>query len=1236
MKNNENLNLFNGNNGPIRSVFKRTLMALFAVMLLGFTADAHTWEIRVNQNQDGSLTWYIQSYHTSNESACYTYSNQSGITINNVNYPIQTVGNGDISLLSPTIFGVYQPYAQYGRGLYGIINTPFLGTTLSVAPYSSVACWQTPPGFVSNGNFTPPPPPVCTSCPLTGFSNTVALPGNNNMTPCDPTDDFTSGVVTVNHLACASITGDGQFSLVFDPGGDNVAYGPFTYSTGITTDVTINIPYGTSNSTQINLVDADFPCSLSQAMTGGSYNGEVDAVPPTISCPADMTVNNDNGNCDAVVTFAATGTDNCGSPTITYSQNPGTVFGLGTTPVTATATDAAGNQVSCTFNITVVDSEIPEFNGGGSSNAADYNFSTTTGVSLEDISTGSTLIWGSGYDDYTSTIAIPFTFNYLNSDHTTIDVNTNGVLVPGGTGGYYSYSNNTNNSGVTNALFPFWDDLTTGSNGSVHYKVVGTAPNRKLVIEFKNNLYNGGSYSSSPFTITFQAWLSEGSNAIQYVYGANTNSSNNFSATIGLKGSSSSDFNEVTTSNTNSTTSINDNYNMWPGNGRSFTFTPSDCPPNISVNTDIGICGAGVPYTAPGFTDNCPGASIAQTAGLIGGATFPVGITTNTFVVTDAAMNSNTCSFTVTVTDNENPVVACPADVTVNCQDDNSSASTGTASATDNCGVAGSVTESDLSTQDPNPANSSHYNYTITRTWSATNVNSNIGSCNQVITVQDVTNPSISCPADITVSNDQGNCDALVTFAATGTDNCSPVSITYSQNPGTVFNLGTTAVTATSTDVSGNSVSCTFNVTVEDNENPTITCPGNATMPNQAGTCGSTYTYAVTSTDNCPGEVITQTDGLPSGSIFPVGTTTNTFVVTDGNNNTATCSFDVTVAFDPATVVAYTILAEDDIHLHEDNIVSGNVGVWKANKKAKLHKQSHIYGFLQAPDIDLKDGSTVSGSQTLAQAPMPTAASFRYNTMSSNVDVNVPDNYVGVYQITGNNFDKIDIGKNATVQFMNTGDIFIKELKSKGDNNSTTSILFSGNTDLMIKKKMELKKATDFNQVGGYTVNVYCEDGNVKIDENSNITANIDVRFKKLDVHGKSGETTYMNGSFIAEKVHGHKDVVWNGACTGPSNTVPSSRESSEPIAEIVTTEGLSTEVYPNPNNGVFSIMVRTSSTEQIRGAIYEISGKKVSNLPGIQANTQYNVTNNLSNGVYFINIQVGTENQSVKMIKKD
>src|SRR5437764_3916279 len=56
----------------------------------------------------------------------------------------------------------------------------------------------------------------------------------------------------------------------------------------------------------------------------------------------------------------------------------------------------------------------------------------------------------------------------------------------------------------------------------------------------------------------------------------------------------------------------------------------------------------------------------SQTAGLASGSLFPLGVTTNTFVVSDAAGNTAACSFTVTVLDNQPPVIVCPADITQN------------------------------------------------------------------------------------------------------------------------------------------------------------------------------------------------------------------------------------------------------------------------------------------------------------------------------------------------------------------------------------------------------------------------------------------------------------------------------------------------------------------------------------------------------------------------------------------
>ena len=87
----------------------------------------------------------------------------------------------------------------------------------------------------------------------------------------------------------------------------------------------------------------------------------VDDTPPTITgCPADIVQDNDPGQCQAVVTWIApTADDNCGIQSFTSDYSPGDAFPVGTTPVTYTAIDIHGNNATCSFNITVNDTEAP-------------------------------------------------------------------------------------------------------------------------------------------------------------------------------------------------------------------------------------------------------------------------------------------------------------------------------------------------------------------------------------------------------------------------------------------------------------------------------------------------------------------------------------------------------------------------------------------------------------------------------------------------------------------------------------------------------------------------------------------------------------------------------------------------------------------------------------------------------------------------------------------------------------
>ena len=78
-----------------------------------------------------------------------------------------------------------------------------------------------------------------------------------------------------------------------------------------------------------------------------------DTTPPVLSLPADETVEA-TGPTGAVVSFAATAKDDVDpSPTVSCTPPSGSMFAIGTTTVSCTATDASGNSATGSFTITV-------------------------------------------------------------------------------------------------------------------------------------------------------------------------------------------------------------------------------------------------------------------------------------------------------------------------------------------------------------------------------------------------------------------------------------------------------------------------------------------------------------------------------------------------------------------------------------------------------------------------------------------------------------------------------------------------------------------------------------------------------------------------------------------------------------------------------------------------------------------------------------------------------------------
>jgi len=172
---------------------------------------------------------------------------------------------------------------------------------------------------------------------------------------------------------------------------------------------------------------------------------------------------------------------------------------------------------------------------------------------------------------------------------------------------------------------------------------------------------------------------------------------------------------------------------------------------------------------------------------------------------------------------------------------------------------------------------------------------------------------TVSCPSVAPVNTDQ--CSTVVTFAApTTAGNCGGTpeegsnAVVCSPPSGSTFPVGSTPVTCTAQ--TGDT--CNFAVTVNytgSSSGLTINCPSDLVVNAEdvsAGTATVTYPAPTTS-----GSCVTVVCAPPSGSTFSVGITTVTCTATDVVQNTAACSFNVTV--NNATAGGCTIICGDDV-----------------------------------------------------------------------------------------------------------------------------------------------------------------------------------------------------------------------------------------------------------------------------------------------------------------------------------
>ena len=600
----------------------------------------------------------------------------------------------------------------------------------------------------------------------------------------------------------------------------------------------------------------------------------MDITPPTITCPAGVTVNANEGVCYAtnVSIGTATTSDNClpmnpGIPTFNgVTLTSTTQFPSGTNTVIWTVTDGSGNTATCGQTVTVVDNQNPTITcptnitvnaNAGQCYATNVSLGTpTTTDNCGVLSTGSTL---SGTTTMTTT-------QYPVGSNTVIWTVTD---VNGLTATCSQIVTVVDNQNPT-IVCP--EGITVNSNSGQCYAT-------NVTLGTPTTSDNCGVQSTSS---TFNSVVVTSST--QFPVGSNT-----VIWTV-------TDINGRTAT-CSQTVVVVDNQNP--------TIT---CPTGITVNANAGQCYAtNVSLGTATTSDNCGVQGIIPTligTTVIGTTQFPLGSNTVIWTVTDNNGLTATCSQIVVVVDNQNPTITCPANITVNANAGQcyaTNVSLGTATTADNCGVQSTIstlsgTATTTTTQYPVGIN--------TVIWTVTDVNGRTASCAQTVVAVDNQNPTITCPAGITVNANTGQCYATNVSLGTATtaDNCG-VQSTVSTLSGTAttattqFPVGSNTVVWTVTDVNGRTATCTQTVVVVDNQNPTITCPANqeADLNQNCSLVLPNFTSLVVRNDNCITTSITQSP--VAGTVLLSShnqTHTVTFTVTDNAGNTATCSITVT------------------------------------------------------------------------------------------------------------------------------------------------------------------------------------------------------------------------------------------------------------------------------------------------------------------------------------------------------
>jgi large repetitive protein len=282
---------------------------------------------------------------------------------------------------------------------------------------------------------------------------------------------------------------------------------------------------------------------------------------------------------------------------------------------------------------------------------------------------------------------------------------------------------------------------------------------------------------------------------------------------------------------------------------------------------------------------------------------FPLGTTTVIWTAIDNAGNVGIATQIVTIVDTTPPVISGLSDITIESQGLQNTVNLGNPETFDQVGVMSIV-------NDAPP----YFALGETKvTWTATDVAKNTATFVQTVTVTDTKPPRITLPADVTMEATSLDKNSVSLGEPRVTDSSEIVSLT--NDAPEFFAVGETIVTWTAIDAAGNVADAKQKVTILDTEPPVIE-PQEEVVFEAVSSSGSALTLTPPAVSDIQEASITN----DAPELFPVGTTTITWLATDMSGNNSTMTQKITVV----DTTAPTITPPDDIE-QEATGMMGNI-----------------------------------------------------------------------------------------------------------------------------------------------------------------------------------------------------------------------------------------------------------------------------------------------------------------------